>query len=85
MRKQLISLLAAVTLASASLDAPPAAWAAGQAPSSIRDAEGETTIRAYATPLFLPAGLGAAKLREPYSSPSPFPGRSVMLGRSDQR
>ena len=49
MRKRCFSLLAA---ASAPLDAPPAGWAAGQAPSSIRDGEGETSIRAQATPLF---------------------------------
>ncbi len=56
MRKQLVSLLAAALSAAApSLPAPEAQ--AADVPSIIRDAEIETTIRAYATPIFTAAGL----------------------------
>ncbi len=54
MRNHLASLFAAILLALASL-APTAARAQGQ--TIIRDAEIETIIRGYATPLFQAAGL----------------------------
>src|SRR5262249_58081620 len=56
MGKKLVSLLAAVALLATSTLTPMQASAAGM-PSMIRDAEIETTIRAYATPLFKAAGL----------------------------
>src|SRR5215471_436208 len=56
MRKQLISLLAAAAVAATPLLPLPEARA-DDTPSLVRDAEIETTIRAYATPIFTAAGL----------------------------
>ncbi len=56
MRKQLISLLAAAAVAAAPL-LPSQQAKADDAPSIIRDAEIETTIRSYATPIFEAANL----------------------------
>jgi predicted Zn-dependent protease len=56
MGKKLISLLAAIALVATPTLTPTQASAAGL-PSMIRDAEIETTIRQYATPLFAAAGL----------------------------
>jgi predicted Zn-dependent protease len=56
MRKRLISLLVVAALAATPFSSPPARADNG-APAMIRDAEIETTIRAYATPLFVAAGL----------------------------
>ncbi len=56
MRKQLISLFAAAIFAAGPLVSDSQARDAGL-PSMIRDAEIETTIRAYATPIFTAAGL----------------------------
>ena len=55
-----ISYLAAGVFAALSLSAPPAT--AQQRISFVRDAEVENTIRAYATPLFLAAGLDASAI-----------------------
>lgn len=59
MRKRLISLLAGVTLA-ASPVMTMRSEAANSIPTIIRDAEIETTIRDYTTPIFTAAGLNAS-------------------------
>lgn len=59
MRKRLISLLAGVALAASPVLAMPS-QAASSIPAIIRDAEIETTIRDYTTPIFTAAGLDAS-------------------------
>ncbi len=58
MPKRIISLLSLAALVAAVLF-PPSPSRAGKLPSIIRDAEIETTIRQYTTPIFKAAGLNA--------------------------
>ncbi len=59
MRKRLISLLAGMALAASPVLTMPSE-AANAIPTIVRDAEIETTIRDYTTPIFTAAGLDAS-------------------------